>query len=326
MKKGHAHLLSVISDGQFYSGEDLATKLGVSRAAIWKSIKLLETFGLKIEAIQGKGYRLSQSIELLSDKKIKKLLSSNVSHACNNIEVLFKTESTNSILFNQITNEEIHGNVVMAEYQTQGRGRRGNKWLAPLGSGITMSIGWRFDVVPNTLSLLSLYMGVAVARTLSSYNITGVGLKWPNDIVVMNKKIGGILLEVRGEASGPVHVVIGIGLNYNFAEEAKSQITQSITDVCSHTDDALSRNDLAATLISRVFEILEDMNQEQSLSLLDEWRSLDCYIEQPAKLLLPNEEVEGVLKGVDDQGALLMSVGGKIKSFNSGEVSLRVTT
>lgn len=324
MKKGHAYLLSIISDGQLHSGESLATQLNISRAAIWKSIKQLELLGLHIEAVRGKGYRLNQPIELLSANKIKKLLSSQAKKSCRNIEVLFKTDSTNSYLFNRLANEKIHGNVVIAEYQSHGRGRRGNKWLAPLGSGLTLSVGWRFDVTPKTLSLLSLYMGVAMARALHSENITKVGLKWPNDVVVMNKKIGGILLEVRGEASGPVDVVIGIGMNYDLAEDVKANITQAVTDICSHTEQRLSRNSLAATLLSNVFAVLENMEADQSLNLLDEWRTLDCYVEQHVKLLLPNEEIEGVLKGVDNQGSLLMSVAGKMKSYTSGEISLRV--
>ncbi len=323
MKKGHAYLLSIISDGKLHSGEELASQLNISRAAIWKSIKHLESLGLQIEAIRGKGYRLSHAIELLSEKRIKKSLSPLAIESCQNIEVMFKTESTNSCLFDRLVTEEIHGNVVIAEYQSHGRGRRGNKWLSPFASGLTFSVGWRFDIVPRALSLLSLYMGVAVARALHSEKIANVGLKWPNDIVVMNKKVGGILLEVRGESSGPVDVVIGIGMNYEFTEEFKSSIEQAVTDICSHTEQRLSRNKLAATFLSNVFEILEDLNTDQNSNLLDEWRALDCYAEQQAKLLLPNEEIEGVLKGVDNQGLLLMSVGGKVKRYTSGEISLR---
>jgi len=326
MKKGHAYLLSIISDGKLHSGEELASRFNISRAAIWKSIKHLESLGLPIEAIRGKGYRLSHGIELLSEKRIKKSLSPLAIEHCRNIEVLFKTESTNSCLFDRLATEQIHGNVVLAEYQSHGRGRRGNKWLSPLASGITFSVGWRFDIVPRTLSLLSLYMGVAMARALHAEKITNVGLKWPNDVVVMNKKIGGILLEVRGEASGPVDVVIGIGMNYELAEEFNSNIDQAVTDICSHTEQRLSRNNLVATLLSNVFEILEGLSRDQSSNLLNEWRALDCYAEQRVKLFLPNEEIEGVLKGVDDQGLLLMSVGGEVKRYTSGEISLRMSS
>ncbi len=327
MKKGSAFLLSIIADGQFHSGETLASQLGISRAAIWKSIKQLQSLGLDIEAVRGKGYRLPHAIELLSEKKIATLLSSQSKNICQSIHVLFKTDSTNSYLFNRLaSNSQIHGHVVLAEYQAHGRGRRGNSWVSPLASGLMCSIGWRFEVSPKELSLLSLYMGVAAARALKDIDIKNTGLKWPNDIVVKDKKIGGILIEVRGEASGPVDVVIGIGVNYELAETHKAKIDKSVTDICSHTQRRLSRNKIAASLLSKIFEVLEDLNAGQCLHLLDEWRKLDCYVEQPARLLLPNEEIEGILKGVDNQGSLLMSVAGEMRSYTSGEVSLRVTT
>jgi BirA family biotin operon repressor/biotin-[acetyl-CoA-carboxylase] ligase len=326
MKTGRACLLSIISDGELHSGEALASQLNISRAAVWKSIKQLESLGLKIKAERSKGYRLYRPIELLSAKKIKELLSSDVVETCRELDVLIKTDSTNLTLFNRLGDEPIHGHAVLAEYQSQGRGRRGKQWVAPLGSGLMLSVGWRFDVSPKTLGLLSLYMGVAVARSLQSVNISDVGLKWPNDIVVMGEKIGGILLEVRGEASGPVDVVIGVGINFDLAKDVKSQIEQPVTDICSHTTQYISRNELAAVLLTNVFQILKEVEERDSFELLDEWRALDCYCEQKAKLILPNEEIEGVLKGVDDQGSLLMFVSGKIKSYNAGEISLRVSS
>jgi len=324
MKKGHAYLLSIISDGNLHSGQKLATQLNISRAAIWKSIKHLESLGLQIEAVRGKGYRLTNQIELLSEKIIKKSLSSIARKCCKDLEVLFKTKSTNTYLFNRLGCEQIHGNAVLAEYQSNGRGRRGNKWVSPIGSGVCLSVGWRFDIAPSAIGLLSLYMGVAIARALRAFSLTNVGLKWPNDIVVVNKKLGGVLLDLRGEASGPVDVVIGIGVNYELPKGAILSIEQAVTDICSLTDQRLSRNRIAAVILSNVFEILESLESGTNSNLLDEWRQIDCYAGRKARLILPDEEIEGVLKGVDNQGALLMSVDGKLKSYTSGEISLRV--
>lgn len=324
MKKGHAYLLSMISDGDIHSGEELASKLDISRAAIWKSIKHLESLGLFVEAVPGKGYRLLKPIELFSAKKIKKSLSSTARICCRDIDVLFKTESTNLHLFNQLGSGKIHGNVVLAEYQSHGRGRRGNKWISPLGSGICFSVGWRFDVAPAAPGLLSLYMGVAMVRSLDSARLKNVGLKWPNDIVVMNKKLGGILLEMRGEAGGPVDVIIGVGINYELTKTVISAIDQPVIDICSLTDQRLSRNRITATFLSNIFEILENIKSGSDSELLDEWRQYDNYTEQKARLILPDKKVNGVIKGVDNQGSLLMSVNGSLMSFQSGELSLRV--
>lgn len=322
--KGHAALLSIISDGQFHSGQDIAAHLDISRAAIWKSIKHLESLGLQIEAVRGRGYRLENQIELLSERKIKKELSPIAKRCCKELAVLFKTESTSSYLFNRLGSKKIHGDVVLAEYQTNGRGRRGNKWVSPLGSGVCASVAWHFDDAPNVLGLLSLYVGVATARALSTLGIDTLGLKWPNDIVINDKKLGGVLLELRGEASGPVDVIIGIGINYDLPELASADIDKAVTDICRLTEKRLSRNKIASTLLSNIFEILQDLQSGASSSLLDEWRQYDKSVGRRAKLLLPGKEIEGILKGVDNQGSLLMIVDGQLKSFTSGEVSLRI--
>lgn len=287
-------------------------------------MKHLESLGLQIEAVRGRGYRLVNQIELLSEKTIEKQLSSTAKQSCNELIVLFKTKSTSSFLLNRLNAEKLHGNAVLAEYQSNGRGRRGNQWVSPLASGIYVSVAWHFDLAPNTLGLLSLYMGVATARTLSALGITGIGLKWPNDIVIEHKKLGGILLELRGEASGPVDVIIGIGVNYELPESALSDIDQAVTDICSLSQKRLSRNRIASTLLSNIFEVLQVLQSETSTSLLDEWREYDHSIGRRAKLILPGKEIEGILKGVDNQGSLLMIVDGQLKSFTSGEVSLRV--
>jgi BirA family biotin operon repressor/biotin-[acetyl-CoA-carboxylase] ligase len=319
-------LLSMIADGHFHSGQNIATYLDVSRAAIWKAIKYLKSLGLQIEAVRGRGYRLENQVELLSEKEIIKELSPIARECCNQLAVLFKTESTNSYLLNRLCFEKSHGNVVFAEYQSNGRGRRGNKWVSPLVSGVNVSAVWHFDVAPNVLGLLSLYMGVATARTLSALGVDHVGLKWPNDIVINDKKLGGILLELRGEASGPVDVIIGIGLNYDLPEIVLADIDKLVTDICSHTGKRLSRNKLASILISNVFEILQslDLDTVPDPSLLDEWRQYDQTLGRKAKLILPSKEIEGILNGVDDQGSLLMIVDEQQKSFTSGEVSLRI--
>lgn len=324
MHKGPAALLSIISDGGVHSGQDLARQLNISRAAIWKSIKLLQSLGLQIQALQGKGYCLENKIELFSEETIAALLTTNAKSCCEEIKVLFKTESTNSYLLRLLDKENIHGKVLFAEHQSAGRGRRGNQWVSPLASGIYLSVAWRFEVSPAALGLLSLFMGVATARTLEQAGVKDIGLKWPNDIVIENKKIGGILLDLRGEAGGPVHVIIGIGINYDLPKSTIDNIDQPSTDICKLTEKRVSRNEIAANLLSNIFEILYGLKSDMSAELVDEWRKYDRYSGQQAKLILPDSEIEGVLKGVDAQGALLLDVNGELERYTSGEVSLRV--
>jgi BirA family biotin operon repressor/biotin-[acetyl-CoA-carboxylase] ligase len=324
MSTALAALLSRISDGGIHSGQALAEQLNVSRAAVWKSIKHIQSLGLPVEALRGQGYQLTHKIELLSEESIKASLTPVASKCCQDINVLLKAKSTNSCLLNRLDTEQIHGQVVLAEYQSSGRGRRGNQWITPLASGICVSVGWRFDMAPAALGLLSLYMGVAVARTLSTLGLNGIGLKWPNDIVVMEKKLGGILLELRGEASGPVDVIIGIGVNYDLPEATLSDIDQAVTDICSHTRNRVSRNSIVSILLSNVFEIIQSLQSDPDSPLIDEWRYYDRYVGREARLILPDNEIEGTLRGVDNHGALLMTVAGQLKHYTSGEVSLRL--
>ena len=324
MKKGYNKLLEIISNGNVYSGQDLAASLNVSRAAIWKSIKHLQALGLEIRAIRGKGYQLLEKFEFLSKEEIRSMMTSKSKKSCKDIGVVFKTNSTNSYLLNQLDNESIHGSVVFAEYQLGGRGRRNKKWISPIGSGICFSVGWRFEVMPISLGLLSLYMGIAVARSLNSLKIKEVGLKWPNDIITTGHKIGGILLDIRGESTGPLDVIVGVGINYELPKYRLISVDQPIIDVCSVSKKRFSRNMIAASLLSNVLEILHDLQTGANLNLLNEWRQFDYYIGKEATLILPNEKITGILKGVDEQGSLLMLVDGKLLSYRSGEVSLRI--
>ena len=312
MKKGYNKLLEIISNGNVYSGQDLAASLNVSRAAIWKSIKHLQALGLEIRAIRGKGYQLLEKFEFLSKEEIRSMMTSKSKKSCKDIGVVFKTNSTNSYLLNQLDNESIHGSVVFAEYQLGGRGRRNKKWISPIGSGICFSVGWRFEVMPISLGLLSLYMGIAVARSLNSLKIKEVGLKWPNDIITTGHKIGGILLDIRGESTGPLDVIVGVGINYELPKYRLISVDQPIIDVCSVSKKSFSRNMIAASLLSNVLEILHDLQTGANLNLLNEWRQFDYYIGKEATLILPNEKITGILKGVDEQGSLLMLVDGKL--------------
>ena len=167
-------------------------------------------------------------------------------------------------------------------------------------------------------------MGIAIARSLNSLKIKEVGLKWPNDIITMGHKLGGILLDIRGESTGPLDVVIGIGINYELPKYKLINIDQPIIDICGASKKRFSRNMIAANLLSNVFEILHDLQTGANLNLLNEWRQFDYYAGKEATLILPNEKITGILKGVDEQGSLLMLVDGKLLSYRSVEVSLRI--
>ncbi len=324
MNNSRQALLQQINDGQFHSGETLSAELSVSRAAVWKTIKQLQQLGLDIESRHGMGYRLMQPVELLDSNLILQHLDKKALPLCKGIEVLFETDSTNQYLAERCTRESCSGHVVLAEHQSRGRGRRGNQWLSPMAGGISLSVAWRTDYSYASLGLLSLFVGVAVTRALTKTGIHELGLKWPNDILVNHKKLGGILVEMQGEANGPIEMVIGIGINHAIPAELRQAIDQPVTDIVSHAGKTVSRNELTATLISELLLLLDITTEDDHEALLQEWRQHDCYKDRMANLLLHESEISGQIMGVDDDGCLLIVVDGQVQRYMSGELSLRL--
>ncbi len=324
MKQKILQLLAILSDAECHSGETLAQQLGVTRVAINKSIKKIEQMGLVIDAKHGRGYQLQKKIELLDQKQIKDLLGSHAKAQACEINILFETGSTNDELSRVLTHDASNVIVLLAEYQNEGKGRRNNSWLSPVASGIYLSMSWKVEVANNFTSIMSLVTGVAIIRTLHEIGITDAGLKWPNDILVDGKKLGGVLLEMKGEAGGPLSMVIGIGLNYDMSDNIAENVAQPITDICQQTETRLSRNVIIAMLINQLIEALSMTTAADTTAMLDEWRNYDCCHGKKATLQLPDSSITGNLQGIDEQGRLLIEHQGEIKRYLSGEVSVMV--
>lgn len=317
-------LLRLIADGKFYSGEKLGHALGVSRAAIWKIINSLSHYGLTIVAVKGKGYRLSRSIEFLDKQSLLSRIRSPAFKILNELEIFEEIDSTNKYLLESPEISDKHACVILAEYQTQGRGRRGNPWISPPGSGISLSIAWHFEQPVESLTCLSLAAGSAVIRVLTTMGFDGIGLKWPNDIFFQGKKLGGLLIEIRGETAGPCDVVIGLGLNYDFPVDFKGNIEQPWIDLVSIKDSTASRNHIAAELISEMMLLLETYANINIEDIINEWQQYDCMRGKKARLKLQGKNIHGLVVGIDNDGALLMSVDNRIQKYTAGEISLRV--
>ncbi|MBI2993452.1 MAG: biotin--[acetyl-CoA-carboxylase] ligase [Gammaproteobacteria bacterium] len=314
-------ILARLSDGVFHSGATLARDLGRSRTAVWKGVRGLVGAGLDIFAIRGKGYRLAEPLELLDAGLIRDSLDAEAARALNRLDVFFTLVSTNDFLLREA---RPHGNVVLAEFQTAGRGRRGNRWVSPPASGICLSLGWRFESAPDSLMMLSLFSAVAVLRALQCCGITGVGLKWPNDMVHEDRKLGGILVESRGQIAGAVDVVIGLGLNVRLPPNVGASVDQPVTDLASIGGAAPSRNRLAALSIAQLLRMCRDCQAGETPAYLQEWRNHDVGRGRPARLKLPDREVAGRVLDIDERGLLIMQIAGREQRFSSGELSLRL--
>lgn len=319
-------LLQLLADGRFHSGEALGKHLGVTRAAIWKQLRGLGGLGLKIQSVRGRGYRLERPIELLDPDVIRGSLSPAARTRLPRIDVFPQIDSTNSYLKKCALLEAPSGSVCLAEWQTAGRGRRGRAWVSPFGGNLYLSALWRFVGGPAALSGLSLAVGVALARALRRIGGTGVGLKWPNDLLWQGRKLAGILVELAGEAGGPSHAVVGIGVNVHMPERVGEAVDQPWVDLFRMCGETPSRNGLAALVLEELVGAIRTFEVQGLAAFVDAWREFDVVAGRPVQLHLPNEIVRGQAHGIDESGAFVVQVGGELRRFASGEISLRMAT
>ena len=247
-------------DASFHSGAALARELGASPAAVRLALRELEHLGLKVYKVPGRGYRLAEPYDCLDAAAVRAQLGPQARHF--HLELLDACASTNTLLLARARAGAPSGSVIACELQSAGRGRRGNSWQSGLGGSLTFSLLWRFAQGAAGLSGLSLAAGVAVARALASFGVADVQLKWPNDLLHAGRKLGGILIELHGDAPGPTAAVIGIGLNVRLRTTLRDAIAQAVTDVASISKQVPQRNRLlAATLIelAQVLEVLRSM-------------------------------------------------------------------
>ncbi|AMN46155.1 BirA family transcriptional regulator, biotin operon repressor / biotin-[acetyl-CoA-carboxylase] ligase [Steroidobacter denitrificans] len=321
-------LLAMLSDGEFHSGEQLAKRLRISRSGIWKLMRSLRALGIELESVPRQGYRLPAEVNLLDREIIEQALMPQTRAQMEHLEVLLQVDSTNRHLADQAPAAAGRMRVCTAELQTAGRGRRGRSWLAPFGSGICLSMGWQFVEVPPGFSALGLAVGVAAVRAFRRLGIEGVGLKWPNDLVWRHRKLGGILIEMRGESTGPAYVVIGIGLNMRMPASTRLGLAeQQAMLVCDLHEIAPertpSRNQLIAALIDESFVMLDAFAMQGFSAFAPAWGQFDTLAGAPVKVLSGAQTIAGIARGVDSDGGLLVEVDGELRRFISGEVSLR---
>jgi len=318
-------VVRLLADGCEHSGEALAAALDVSRAAVWKHVQQLSQWGLEVEAAPGRGYRLARSLELLDANALRAALPGLARERLRTLTVADEVDSTNEELLSVEDLPPGRFDACLAEYQRQGRGRRGRQWLAPFGSGICLSVGWRFVDSPPQLAALSLAAGVAIRRALTDAGFGGTALKWPNDILFDGRKLGGVLVEMRIESAGPAYAVVGVGLNVALPEAVRAEIAKTGVEVATLDEigAGVGRNAVAAAMIGRLCESLEEFAQRGFAPFRDEWSGADALRARPARVLHGEEILEGVARGIDADGALLLDVDGRLVRFVSGEVSLR---
>lgn len=311
-------LLKLLKDGRFHSGEALGAALGVSRSAVWKQLQHLEAeLSLPIHKVRGKGYQLASPLIFLSAEDI----ALNAPSLKWPVYISDSIDSTNAEALRLVAGCAAPF-LVLAEQQTAGRGRRGRKWVSPFAQNVYYSLVLRIESGLRQLEGLSLVVGLAVMQALRESGVQGAALKWPNDVLVGQKKIAGILLELVGDPADICHVVLGIGINVNM--QRADEVDQQWTSVQLQTGFPVNRNELVAQLGLQLQSYLERHREGGFVALKDEWEQNHAWQGRPVSLIAGVSQVDGVVLGVDRQGALRLSVDGVERIYSGGELSLRL--
>jgi BirA family biotin operon repressor/biotin-[acetyl-CoA-carboxylase] ligase len=312
-------LLKLLKDGRFHSGEALGAALGVSRSAVWKQLQHLEAeLNLPIHKVRGKGYQLASPLVFLSATDI----ALNAPSLPWPVHISDSIDSTNAEALRLVDAGHVAPFLVLAEQQTAGRGRRGRKWVSPFAQNVYYSLVLRIEGGLRQLEGLSLVVGLAVMQSLRESGVQGATLKWPNDVLVGQKKIAGILLELVGDPADICHVVLGIGINVNM--QKAEEVDQQWTSVQLEKGSPADRNSLVARLGLQLQDYLDRHRAEGFTALQEEWEQNHAWQGRAVSLIAGVNQVDGIVLGVDSQGALRLSVDGVEKIYSGGELSLRL--
>ncbi|MGS0683490.1 bifunctional biotin--[acetyl-CoA-carboxylase] ligase/biotin operon repressor BirA [Shewanella sp. 125m-7] len=307
-------ILSELAAGTFVSGEALATIVGVSRTAVSNHISGLEEYGVDIYSVKGKGYRLNGPISLVDEANLK----SQISNRCFYFDDI---PSTNAFILKH-AEELVSGDICVAEYQSAGRGRRGRVWVSPYGCHLYFSMYWQFPQGMAQAMGLSLVVACSIVSVLEQLDVKDVGVKWPNDIYLENKKLAGVLIEMNGQTDSQCNLVIGIGLNMAMGEQHAAKIDQPWNDLSGQ----LNMPDKTALLVLLQKQLQQDLSLFQSSGLkafTERWSAADLFEGHAVKLLMGQDEVHGVCRGIDEQGAIVLETESGLHSYIGGEISLR---
>ena len=312
-------LLKLLKDGRFHSVQALGIALGISRSAVWKQLQHLEAeLGLSIHKVRGRGYQLAAPLTLLDPVEIGALAPS-----CEWPILVFDTiDSTNAEALRAIDQGRAAPFLVLAERQTAGRGRRGRKWVSPFADNLYYSLVLRIEGGMRQLEGLSLVVGLAVMQALRKLGVSSVGLKWPNDVLVGQKKIAGILLELVGDPADVCHVVLGVGINVNM--QMTDEVDQQWTSMRLESGKVCDRNLLVAEL-GVMLQAYLGRHQAGGFSAIQaEWEQNHLWQGRDVSLIAGVNQIDGEVLGIDSQGALRLKVNGVEKVFSGGELSLRL--
>ena len=308
------------TDG-YVSGQELCRQFGVSRTAVWKTINQLKEAGYEIEAVQNKGYHLVSAPDTMITAELQSIRRT----AWAGQEIFyFDTIDSTNIKAKELAEQGYPGGtLVVADRQTAGRGRRGRSWESAAGTGIFMTLLLKPEINPNNASMLTLVSALAVAKAISDVTGEKAQIKWPNDIVVHDKKICGILTEMSAQFDYINHIVIGIGINVH-----NEEFPEELCDKAGSLYLEYGRHFHRADIIEKILEYFEEyydifLQTEDLSGLMKEYNSMLVNLQKSVKVLDPKAPFEGKALGITKKGELIVDTWESRRLVSSGEVSVR---
>ncbi len=305
------------------SGEELASKLGVSRTAIWKNIQALKEEGYQIAALTKKGYVLENIPDKLLPVEIAQQLKTKwLGHELHYVD---STGSTNAMCKTYANEGCTDGTVCVAEEQTGGRGRLSRGWFSPAGKGLWFSVVLEPPFLPEEAPKCTLLAAVAVVKAVNSYKGVHAAIKWPNDILLDGKKLVGILTEMSAEFGHINYVVIGTGINVCVPKEmVPPELRDSAISLADKAKEPINRVELLAKVLANLEELYEIVLKQGFKPILALWRNYSTTLGKMVKVIAPDTTYVGKALDINEDGILLVQKeDGTIAEVLAGDVSIR---
>ncbi len=304
----------------FLSGEEMSRRLGITRSAVWKKMKSLRDKGFEIEGSTAKGYKLIKSPEF-SIEELKTLIKGDFGK-----EIVFREtiDSTNTLATELAEKGVAHGTLVLADNQTKGKGRLGRMWLSPPKSNIYMSIILRPEIAPKDATMLTMMSAVAAANAVRKATGLKADIKWPNDLLVSDKKLGGILTELKSDPDRVIFSVIGIGINVNIKQNNfPSDIRPIATSVREEMGKSYPRTLLIAGILEEMEKWYKVLIKKGRMPVLEEWKKLSSTLGRKVKATVGNEIFTGTATDIDEEGMLILKLqSGVLKRISAGDITM----
>lgn len=285
----------------YVSGEELSGAFGISRAAVWKHIEKLRVEGYEITASPHFGYRLMSEPDRLTEIELKWQLNTEI--VGKKIFSYNEVGSTNDAAYKLASSGEEEGAVVIAEYQAKGRGRLGRRWVSPKGKGAYFSVILRPDILPREVPLVTLICALGVAKTVRESVDLQALIRWPNDILVKEKKLCGILTEMSAETDKVNFVIAGIGININTKKEL---LPEHATSLSAEKNKDVPRLKFVKSLFKNLDKYYKIFNRGKIDRIIEEYKELSSVLDRQVKINYHNHFISGQAVDIDKEGALIL--------------------